>query len=62
MKSKIFFKFLTFVLTVILGYYLYNQILVLKSEYIKREKQKKIFLDEIDKTYIERSTDFYKVN
>lgn len=62
MKSKIIFKFLTFVLTVILGYYLYNQILVLKSEYIKREKQKKIFLDEIDKTYIERSTDFYKVN
>ncbi|MGL5000818.1 MAG: hypothetical protein ACRCZR_04065 [Cetobacterium sp.] len=62
MKSKIFFKILTLILTIILGYYLYNQILVLKSEYIKREKQKKIFLDEIDKTYIERKLDFYKVN
>ncbi|MGL5052982.1 MAG: hypothetical protein ACRC5W_05255 [Cetobacterium sp.] len=60
MKSKVFFKILTIVLTIILGYYLYNQIIILKFEYIKRENQKKIFLEKIEETYKQRNEDFYK--
>ncbi|MGL5052662.1 MAG: hypothetical protein ACRC5W_03600 [Cetobacterium sp.] len=60
MKSKFFFKIIIIVLTIVLSYYLYNQIIILKSEYIKRENQKKIFLEKIEETYKQRNEDFYK--
>ncbi|MGL4642609.1 MAG: hypothetical protein ACRCVB_05970 [Cetobacterium sp.] len=62
MKNKGFFKILVLVATLLISYYLYKQIIILKSEYIKREQKKEIFLEEIDKTYKERESEFYKVN
>ncbi|WP_297433736.1 hypothetical protein [uncultured Cetobacterium sp.] len=62
MKSRIFFKIFTFVIVLVIGYFLYEHIIILKNEYIKREQHKNMFLEKIDKTYKERSNDFYKNN
>lgn len=62
MKSRIFFKIFTFVIVLVIGYFLYEHIIILKNEYIKREQHKNMFLEKIDGTYKERSNDFYKNN
>ena len=62
MKSRIFFKIFTFVIVLVIGYFLYEHIIILRNEYIKREQNKNMFLEKIDGTYKERSNDFYKNN
>lgn len=62
MKNNIFFKVLTTVFTLIIGYFLYEHINLLKNEYLKREQQKNIFLEKIEITYKERDEEFYKSN
>ncbi|MCQ8211541.1 hypothetical protein NON08_03020 [Cetobacterium somerae] len=62
MKSNIFFKIFTIIVTFIIGYFLYEHINILKNEYLKRENQKNLFLEKIDKTYKERDKEFYKSN
>ncbi|ERT69464.1 MAG: hypothetical protein ACRDAG_11500 [Cetobacterium somerae] len=62
MKSRIFFKIFTFVIVLVIGYFLYEHIIILRNEYIKREQHKNMFLEKIDGTYKERSNDFYKNN
>lgn len=62
MKSRIFFKIFTFVIVLVVGYFLYEHIIILRNEYIKREQHKNMFLEKIDGTYRERSNDFYKNN
>ncbi|MBC2853091.1 MULTISPECIES: hypothetical protein [Cetobacterium] len=62
MKSRIFLKIFTFVIVLVIGYFLYEHIIILRNEYIKREQHKNMFLEKIDGTYKERSNDFYKNN
>ncbi|MGL4628942.1 hypothetical protein [Cetobacterium sp.] len=62
MKSKGLFKILILVIILIISYFLYKQIMVLKFEYMKREQKKEMFLEKIDKTYKERESEFYKAN
>ncbi|WP_320313183.1 MULTISPECIES: hypothetical protein [Cetobacterium] len=62
MKSNIFFKILTFGGTCVVSYFLYQHVLILRNEYIKREEKKNLFLEKIDKTYKERDYKFYKGN
>ncbi|MGL5279923.1 MAG: hypothetical protein ACRC8M_12785 [Cetobacterium sp.] len=62
MKSRIFFKIFTFVIVLVIGYFLYEHMIILRNEYIKREQHKNMFLEKIDETYKERSNDFYKNN
>lgn len=62
MKSRIFFKIFTFVIVLVIGYFLYEHIIILRNEYMKREQHKNMFLEKIDGTYKERSSDFYKNN
>lgn len=62
MKSRIFFKIFTFVIVLVIGYFLYEHIIILRNEYMKREQHKSMFLEKIDGTYKERSNDFYKNN
>ncbi|MGL4510961.1 MAG: hypothetical protein ACRDBY_05445 [Cetobacterium sp.] len=62
MKSRIFFKIFTFVIVLVIGYFLYEHIIILRNEYMKREQHKNMFLEKIDGTYKERSNDFYKNN
>ncbi|MDX8335780.1 hypothetical protein RFV38_04585 [Cetobacterium sp. C33] len=44
------------------SYFLYQHVLILRNEYIKREEKKNLFLEKIDKTYKERDYKFYKGN
>ncbi|WP_448820839.1 hypothetical protein [Cetobacterium sp.] len=60
MRGKILFKIFTFIITIVIGYFLYEHIIILKNEYIKREQHKSMVLEKIDKTYKERDKDFYK--
>lgn len=62
MKSRIFFEIFTFVIVLVIGYFLYEHIIILRNEYMKREQHKNMFLKKIDGTYKERSNDFYKNN
>ncbi|MGL4652382.1 hypothetical protein [Cetobacterium sp.] len=62
MKNRGSLKLFVLVIILVISYYLYKQIIILKSEYIKREEKKQIFLEKIDKTYTERNSEFYKVN
>lgn len=62
MKNRGSLKLFALVIILVISYYLYKQIIILKSEYIKREERKAIFLEKIDKTYTERNSEFYKVN
>lgn len=62
MKNRGSLKLFALVIILVISYYLYKQIIILKSEYIKREEKKAIFLEKIDKTYTERNSEFYKVN
>ncbi len=62
MKGNVFFKLFTIVVTIIIGYFLYEHIKILRNEYLKREEQKNLFLEKIDKTYKERDKEFYKSN
>lgn len=62
MKSRIFLKIFTFVIVLVIGYFLYEHIIILRNEYMKREQHKNMFLEKIDGTYKERSNDFYKNN
>lgn len=62
MRSRIFFKIFTFVIVLVIGYFLYEHIIILRNEYMKREQHKNMFLEKIDGTYKERSNDFYKNN
>lgn len=62
MRSRIFFNIFTFLIVLVIGYYLYEHIIILRNEYIKREQHKNIFLEKIDGIYKERVNDFYKNN
>ena len=48
MKSRVFFKIFTFVIALVIGYFLYEHIIILKNEYIKREQHKNMFLEKIN--------------
>jgi|GEM_PF-5122203 len=62
MKIRVFFKIFTFVIVLVIGYFLYGHIIILRNEYIKREQHKNMFLEKIEGIYEERSNDFYKNN
>ncbi|MCX3066398.1 hypothetical protein OQE61_02670 [Cetobacterium somerae] len=62
MRGRFFFKIFTFVVVMAIGYFLYEHIIILRNEYIKREQHKNIFLEKINGTYKEREKDFYKNN
>ncbi|MGL4538149.1 MAG: hypothetical protein ACRC8F_12185 [Cetobacterium sp.] len=62
MRGRFFFKIFTFVVVMVIGYFLYEHIIILRNEYIKREQHKNMFLEKINGTYKEREKDFYKNN
>ncbi|MEG0236770.1 MAG: hypothetical protein ACRDCE_20145 [Cetobacterium sp.] len=62
MRGRFFFKIFTFVVVMAIGYFLYEHIIILRNEYIKREQHKNMFLEKINGTYKEREKDFYKNN
>lgn len=62
MRFKSFFKFLTFIIALVLIYFSYKQIIILKDEYVKKIGLKKEFSEKIENSYKERSENFYKMN
>lgn len=62
MRGRTFFKIFTFIVVLVIGYFLYEHIIILRDEYVKREQHKNMFLEKIDGTYKERKNDFYKNN
>ena len=48
MRGRFFFKIFTFVVVMAIGYFLYEHIIILRNEYIKREQHKNMFLEKIN--------------